>query len=185
MNKIIAISGNEGVGKDTVASIIQYLIDSHAGFHYPLKSYFYRNDEPSLTNWEIKKFAGNVNKCFKIITGINFHKQDRARKDILRKLFINFAEGNKKIFNNKIWVNSLFNDYTQDKKWIISDLRFNIELYRLQELNTLFIKIVKNKEELNNELKNFNKWDLILSNDGTIEDLIPLIEKFLLKKGII
>lgn len=72
-NNLIGISGKIGSGKDTVATIIQYLVSKEiAHFHA------YRNAQkaygvnPKYTGgWEVKRFAGKLKEIVALLTGCN------------------------------------------------------------------------------------------------------------------
>lgn len=172
---IIAISGSNGVGKDLVGKIIKDLLPA----------------------FEIKKFASTVNDCYKLITGVDFHSLNRENKERHRSKFIEFAEIQKKIFGEDVWVKNLFIDYvkklplwiffektTDDitfKKehpcWVITDLRFQVEYDAVRERKGVFINIGSEKPPF--------EVDYNLKNDGTIEDLKEEVKKVLIKEKLI
>lgn len=68
---IIGISGKIGSGKDTVATIIQYL--THSGKYDSFQSFLnYSIKENS--GWEVKKFAKKLKEIVSILTGIPIEK---------------------------------------------------------------------------------------------------------------
>ena len=73
---IIGISGRIGSGKDTVATIIQYLVaKKQAGYKNPeseedLNCYL-KGDHRKHSTWEVKKFASKLKECVSIITGFS------------------------------------------------------------------------------------------------------------------
>lgn len=79
---IIGISGKIGSGKDTVASIIQYLTSKHTGIHilkelkpfsnimsYKQYSEGFKTHNYVESSWEIKKFAAKLKQIVSLLTG--------------------------------------------------------------------------------------------------------------------
>ena len=71
---IIGISGHIGSGKDTVGTIIQYLIDKASkGYTHPdsFKDYssWFKNGHTNRCNWKIVKFANALKEIICILTG--------------------------------------------------------------------------------------------------------------------
>ena len=65
---IIAISGKKQSGKDTVAKIIQYLLNQNRD-KITIQEWL-DGDCIIDSNWQIKKFAGKIKECVSVITGI-------------------------------------------------------------------------------------------------------------------
>jgi hypothetical protein len=87
---IIGINGYAGSGKDTVGTIIQYLMCPHRNANESLEDIL---KEPSYhewwledeSGWEIKKWAGKLKLIASILTGIEekkFEDQDFKRTDL-------------------------------------------------------------------------------------------------------
>jgi len=76
---IISLSGYSGSGKDTVGTIIQYLMCPHYNANQSLEDIL---KEPSYhewwledeSGWEIKKWAGKLKEIASMLTGIPKHK---------------------------------------------------------------------------------------------------------------
>jgi hypothetical protein len=71
---IIGISGKKQSGKNTVASIIQYLTDkSSMGYFHPdgFKDYveYLKGGHNTRSHWQQKSFAGKLKQCVALITG--------------------------------------------------------------------------------------------------------------------
>jgi ABC-type oligopeptide transport system ATPase subunit len=179
---IIALNGYSGSGKDTVGKIIQDLLQ--------------KEDDTSMgfPSWEIKKFADKVTQCFKLITGTNYHKLSREEKEKCRDQYIEFAEKQKEIFGENVWINSLFcYQELQNPNWIISDLRFPNEYQVVKDREGIVVKINRfNKEHFNDvangreavlhssetSLDNHN-FDYVINNDSDIPHLIEEVRKML------
>ena len=119
---LIGISGKIGSGKDTVGKILQYLdylkfkdLNERQTCEYFLKNNHIEGfgDSEWLNNqsYQIKKYADKTTKAFELITGINYHKLSREDKEKIRPQYVEFAEKQKEIFGEDVWVNALFADY--------------------------------------------------------------------------
>jgi hypothetical protein len=111
---IIAINGRISSGKDLTGKIIQCLYYLHKNNIKVLTVLDLLNDKNldlNLTGWQVKKFADKTTKCFKEITGIDFHSLDRDEKEKARLKYIEFAEKSKEIFGKDVWVNALMSEY--------------------------------------------------------------------------
>lgn len=92
------------------------------------------------------------------------------------------------IIHPNAWVNALFADYNSDKKWVITDTRFPNEANRIKELGGVMVRIerpencgmVVSNHESETALDNYD-FDIVITNDGTIEDLINQINEKLFK----
>lgn len=127
---IIGIAGRMGSGKDTVGSIIQYLLDRNVvneSFDFWYSSNFYSVYQSSK-QWEIKKFAGKLKKVASLITGVPVEmwedqgfKQGRmpygwgmTYREFLQKLG---TEAMRDGLHKDVWVNALFADYKYYEKY--------------------------------------------------------------------
>lgn len=135
MKNLIGISGKIGSGKDTIGQIIQY---------YASKDY------------KIKKIADKTSTAFEVITGVNYHKLPRESKEQIRKQYRDFAQGQKNIFGDDVWLNALFVDYNEIYRglpsqyesgmksypnWIITDVRFPNEFHAIKDRGGSIIRI--------------------------------------------
>lgn len=88
------------------------------------------------------------------------------------------------IIHPATWVLSLFSDYKEHSNWIISDMRFPNEFEAVKKRGGLCVKIIRNieipKDEHYSEkaLDDEDRWDYIIENNGTLEDLVENIRKF-------
>ena len=122
------------------------------------------------------------------------------------------TEAGRQIIHPNIWVNALFSNYkplnTISKintitgkfigtdidaypKWIITDMRFPNEVEAVATRNGLLIRIESkrcnydDKHPSETALDNFQGFDEIIYNDGTIEELIKKMREILIKHKII
>lgn len=102
---------------------------------------------------------------------------------------------------DNIWVNALMADYFADFKdesknsnWIITDLRFPNEARAIKDKGGILIRVdrydITGQGKLNphtseTALDDYQDFDYIIDNFGTIEDLIEKVRKILIKEKLI
>ncbi len=161
---IIALTGNNSVGKDTVASIIQTMLNNNLYFQQII-------DHKDYEKWQIRKFADLPNELYTRITNVKFGALKGRMKEQERSQFIDFCQKNKEVFGSYVWVDSLLMDYHNEKKWIISDLRFLEEWSEMLKLDAVKIRIVR--EGCNDGVQEIShyKTDFTIENNGDMIDL--------------
>lgn len=117
---IVALSGKAGSGKDTLS---QLLVKNHGFEHH--------------------KFADKLKVICSILTGLPTHYfVERAYYDVyiplykrtVREMLQTFAtETCREHFDDLLWVKACLVDYSSDKNWVISDLRFQNEAEYLRQ----------------------------------------------------
>lgn len=120
------------------------------------------------------------------------------------------TEAGRNIIHPDIWVNSLFSEYKPNCNWIITDNRFPNETKSVKKEGGITIKIERDfnlrhpgynsLEEVKQQnielykqlthysetaLDDYNEWDHIIQNNGTIEELIEQVRLILVKENII
>lgn len=117
------------------------------------------------------------------------------------------TECGRDIIHPNIWVNSLMSEYKPHKmseynpsNWIITDVRFPNEAESIKEKNGLLIRIESprcnydDKHPSETALDDYggigdevrtDRWDAVIFNDGTIEELIEKVKKVLIKHKVI
>lgn len=114
------------------------------------------------------------------------------RKQITYRQFMQLlgTEVGRNLHQN-IWVNSTFSNYTEDSKWIISDVRFKNEAEIIKERGGLLIRINRKGYENTGDhasetaLDSYTGFDYVIENDSTIEDLIEKVKNILIKEKIL
>jgi len=187
---IISISGKIGSGKDTIADIIMQYTPYH--------------------RWQVKKFAGKLKDIAEILTGvpkINFEDQEFKQqdmgpewgmtyRDLLQKLG---TEAMRSGLHKNVWVNALFADYQfnieEDEQvpyWIITDSRFPNELAAVKEHNGIAIKVIRDSGNTigtthtsETALDDYTKWDYVINNNGTLEELKTQVLSILEKESLL
>lgn len=80
--------------------------------------------------------------------------------------------------------------YYEYPNWVISDVRFPNEAEAIKNKNGILIRLNRNIRlesihESETALNNYDDWDYVIDNNGTIEDLIEKIKQILIKEKII
>ena len=103
------------------------------------------------------------------------------------------------LFRNQLhpntWVTATFANY-QNNNWIITDMRFPNELEAIKKRNGITIRInrgpiertgkmIQEPEHISENSLDNAKFDYVIENSGTIEDLIEQVKKILIKEKII
>ena len=187
---IISITGKIGSGKDTIADIIM----QHTPYH----------------DWEIKKFAGKLKDIAEILSGVpkinfedqEFKKQDMGPewgmtyRDLLQKLG---TEAMRNGLHENVWVNALFADYhfnieedEQMPNWLITDCRFPNELEAVKTHKGITIKVIRDSGNTigtthasETALDDYTKWDYVVDNNGSFEDLKTQVFSILEKESLL
>lgn len=171
--KIIAINGEDGVGKDTLAKLLFLRLnkrDSSINVFETLKDSVYSDVNE---DWNIQHFGEPVANSYKEFSGMYWYDLDRNDKSLYRYKFSTFAQNMKTLFGDNVWVKKL----DLKRNTIIPDLRFKVELSHIIEQPHYTIKLEKKgSTSLVNELKNYDKWNRVVTNDGDVEELTKTSE---------
>jgi hypothetical protein len=208
---LIGISGKAGSGKDTVGEIIQKLCLSNKGPQFEIKKFAGKLKQTAslLTGIPIEKFEDQEFK--KTILGSEWGKPTKQNplnaiepfkditfvemmsvRDLLQKLG---TEAMRNGLHTNVWCNALFSDYTEDKQWVITDVRFPNEFKAIKEKGGIVIRV--NRPGHSNSMKELaeahpsetaldgHDFDYVIENDGNLEKLIDKVKEILLTENII
>ncbi len=108
------------------------------------------------------------------------------------------------IIHPNIWVNSLMSDYNEGytispldpdnvppDNWVITDVRFPNEVQAIKDKGGLIIRLESDRCDSTNThvseiaLDNYGKFDGIIDNNGTLNELMVKLKEFLKIKNII
>ena len=189
---IIGCSGHKNSGKDYFYKLFQEI---------HMDKYITPYCIPKYIPYECKKFAGKLKTICSLLTGldIEYFYNNKLYNIILPQFNMNIREFQQKVgtealrmnVHENIWVSALFSDYTEDSKWMITDVRFPNEAIAIKDRNGILIRI--ERPSLNNEdshpseigLDDYKDWDYIIINDGTEDDYKNKIEKLMKELGVI
>lgn len=208
---LIGISGKAGSGKDTIGEIIQKLCLTNKGPQFEIKKFAGKLKQTAslLTGISIEKFEDQEFK--KTILGSEWGKTTKQNplnaiepfkditfvemmsvRDLLQKLG---TEAMRNGLHENVWVNALFANYTEDKQWVITDVRFPNEFKAIKEKGGIVIRV--NRPGYGNSMKELaeahpsetaldgHDFDYVIENDGNLEKLISKVKEILLTENII
>lgn len=208
---LIGISGKVGSGKDTIGEIIQKLCLTNKGPQFEIKKFAGKLKQTAslLTGIPIEKFEDQEFK--KTILGSEWGKPTKQNplnaiepfkditfvemmsvRDLLQKLG---TEAMRNGLHENVWVNALFANYTEDKQWVITDVRFPNEFKAIKEKGGIVIRV--NRPGYGNSMKELaeahpsetaldgHDFDYVIENDGNLEKLISKVKEILLTENII
>lgn len=169
---ILGISGKAESGKDTIANIIKEISPNTIILHFgdALKDIVSRAFNISR---EILDTQDGKKEIYPYLNITN--------REILQKVGTLFREN----FFEDIWINNVINqiDCSNDKIYIIPDVRYPKELEAIQSIGGIIIRVERPGIKVMNHhsetaLDNY-PFEYIIDNNGTIKDLRDKI-KFLL-----
>ena len=224
LNKLIAISGVKGSGKDLVSNMLQYCLSvpkilrrycfykRFKGLIYPKYKILAFADPlkkmlSDLLNIPLEEFYSRSfkEKCIVDVSTLNmsfetqglrvsdsrFNKLVKELNPSLTESYLSIrqllqyfgTEIMQKYFGKRVWINSTLRNCS--KNTIISDLRFIEEYNAVKEKKGIVIYINRpgyefgqhaSEREMKELLEN-NKFDFVIDNNGSIEDLFNQVKK--------
>jgi thymidylate kinase len=204
---IIGINGWSGSGKDVTGNIIKKYLQ-----HYEIKKFGgklkeiasiltgipienFENQEFKKTNlsseWNIKK---KIKKHYASRVDYFKYEEEMTARTLLQTLGTDCLRNN---LHEDVWVNALFSEYKSPKMsekypsdWIITDVRFENEIKRIEELGGITIRINRiNNSPINAHPSetSLDDWNFkyIIDNNGTLEELEEKILNILKQEKLI
>lgn len=160
--------------------------------------------------WQERSFACNLRRSLYAITGDNriFAQDEKTKEEetaikkpeggyyTIRQLLQKFGTEVGRNISPDIWVDSLLGEYNKAKSgdleedWIITDVRFQNEANAVREAGGILLRLNRNtsfKDTHQSEidLDNYDKFDYIIDNNGTLEELIDKVLIFMSKFDLI
>lgn len=149
----------------------------------------------SCTSYEEVSFANSLKCCISYIFGIDRNLlDDQLVKESPNTLGITDKDGHVYTFrellqllgtevgrniSNDLWVKSAFNSLEENGNYIISDVRYINEAEACLKAGAILIRIDRNVEQMDHssetELKDFKSFNHIITNNGSLEELINKI----------
>jgi hypothetical protein len=206
---IIALSGYAKSGKNTVATIIQYLL-THSPIHnlesvvknYDVNGWWLEGE----SGWQQKGFADKLKQVAYILTGVpaeNFSDQDfkltnlppqwsnhgmpMTVREFLQKLGTDALRDG---LHPNTWVNALMSEYKPESKWIITDCRFINEANAVKKENGIIVRVNRpgivpvNSHASETGMDGY-EFDHVIDNYGNFNDLVLKVAALLTKYMIL
>lgn len=200
--KLIGISGKIGNGKDLLCDVINYVITED--YWTSFEHYMYEST-PVDAIYDNKKFAGILKDITCKLVGCNVSQlEDRQFKEAElgkewdgltpRKILqLLGTEAGRQIIHPNIWVNALFANYKPEENWIVTDVRFPNEADIIKDKGGIMIRINRPGTESHcggqhlseTSLDVYDKFDYVIENDGTVQDLIDKVKSLNIVKRIL
>jgi len=183
MNKIIVLSGNKGVGKDTVANFMQDM------FHYTLcKTFAFAKPIKEITSILLDTPIETLDE-YKDRSVHEIGLTELSKSMTPRNYYTTIGDMFCKTFGKEVFAKIILKQIEESNFEfnIITDMRFRHEYNLLKELKPIFIRVKSNRVKL--DTTHYSETDLlylsddafdyVIDNSGTIRDL------FLRVKGIV
>jgi len=173
---IIGVAGNLGSGKGEVTKYLKSLNYNEIFFAKNLK--------------DICSIIGNYDDSLNYTQNGKNHFLEHLNLSI-GELMQKVGQGLRDKICDNLWVNLTLNDINHNLNYVISDCRYHNEMDEIKKLGGILIKIVRpDNETLKNslrdinhpsetELNSYNRYDHIIINDGTIENLFEKIKQII------
>lgn len=199
---LIGICGKKQVGKNTAGNILSLIdcFEQIREFGLPPKTineYIKNNLNDdyvlSLSRFDLTSFAEKLKGMASILCDTEYDKYENEEfKESIdeltnmsnRQVLQRIGETMRNIFGEDIWIKSLFNKF--DSKFekgghiIITDVRYKNEADYIKNKGGILIRINRNTRYNDNhiseiDLDDYEKFDYIVDNNGTINQLIDKI----------
>lgn len=154
--------------------------------------------------WCERAFADNLRLCLYSITNDTriFAKDDKTKNELstvknpegsyytIRQLLQKFGTEVGRSISPNLWVDSLINNYKTclteglTKNWIVTDVRFKNEANAIRENGGILIRLNRNTgfndtHISETALDDYKDFDLVIDNNGTIDELIDKVYNFM------
>lgn len=157
-----------------------------------------------VTTWNRESFAKRLRSCLYTITGDSriFALDDETKNSLstikdaegnyytIRQLLQKFGTEVGRSISPNLWVDALMNDYIKAKSdgyeedWIVTDVRFRNEAEAIRENGGILIRLNRNtgfndQHSSETALDDYENFDLIIDNNGTLDELIDKVYNFM------
>lgn len=160
--------------------------------------------ESAVTKWHRESFAKRLRCCLFFITGDEriFALDDETKNSLstikdaegnyytIRQLLQKFGTEVGRNISPDLWVIALINSYIEAKSngyeedWIVTDVRFKNEAEAIRENGGILIRLNRNtgfndQHSSETALDDYKNFDLIIDNNGTLDELIDKVYNFM------
>lgn len=181
---VIALAGYAGVGKDTVA---EHLV-GYCGYR---RVAFADNVREALAR--LDPYLGGRLRLSKALEEYSWDflkRSDLYGPEIRRLLQVMGTEVGRDLVGPSVWIDALLKTMVPGKRYVVTDVRFPNEIMALKKFdpNTWAVKVTRpgfgpvNQHISDAGLADFY-FDVILQNDGTVDDLRADAESLHIRTG--
>lgn len=154
--------------------------------------------------WCERAFADSLRQCLYSITSDSriFAKDDKTKNELstiknpegsyytIRQLLQKFGTEVGRSISPNLWVDCLMSNYKTclieglTKNWIVTDVRFKNEAEAIRENGGILIRLNRNtgfndQHSSETALDDYENFDLIIDNNGTLDELIDKVYNFM------
>lgn len=177
--QFVGLHGFAGAGKDTVAKILEKYGYTRVAFGDRLREALYVLNPIVLYGHD-----GQDLRVQDIVDTLGWDQAKREYEEIRRLLQVLGTEVGREMIDQNVWVNSVFKNLEEDKKYVFTDVRFVNEHQAIDSRLGLLVKIDRPGVGPVNDHKSDqglpDQWfDAAITNDGTLEDLNTKVREVL------
>lgn len=174
---IVGLGYNYHVGKDTAAqALCRELGYRQIAFADKLKELAFELNPVVVTSTRSVNVDAGRGRLKWSVQGLGGWDEAKRQIPEIRAFLQNLGLGARKVFGDDFWVNQALAGIPPSAKVVVSDVRFLNEAAAIKDLDGILINIVRSgyqgdNHRSENELRDFEGWDYVISNDGTIPEL--------------
>jgi hypothetical protein len=175
----IGLHGFAGVGKDSVAKILENYGYTRVAFADKIREALYILNPVILLHP-----YGEDQRVQDLVDRHGWDEAKRQYEEIRRMLQVLGTEVGREMISQSVWVDSVFKDREEDKKYVFTDVRFTNEHHAVDSRLGLLVKVDRpgvgpvNGHESDKGLPDL--WfDAHIVNDGTLEGLNTKVREIL------
>lgn len=153
-------------------------LDSEVNAFYDYINYFNTKEE-AVSFGESEKKKYNVPSKEKVYGMSSDYDYSVVKEEITPRKLLQLlgTECGRQIIHPNVWVNSTMADYKGGDNWVLSDVRFPNEAEAVRKRGGLLFRVNRpsmestDQHESETALDNYQHWDKVIINDGSLEDL--------------
>ena len=169
---IIGLSGYARSGKDEVAKVlVEEYGFTRVAFADKIRELLYETNPIVDTHYRLQSLVDA------------YGWDEVKRRPQVRELLQNVGVGARKVFSNEFWIAQALSEIHFEDNWVITDVRFENEANRIKQYDNAQVWRIKRPgvEAVNGHISEHNldgyKVDMILKNEGTLDDLRELVRR--------
>ena len=169
---LIAFGHTARVGKDTCgALLVRHHGFERVAFADALRTFVYR------THPEVRRLVDSMG-----------WEEAKLAHPLVRKTLVDVGNVGRRVVGEDVWVRAAFRGVTADRV-AITDLRYRNEARAIRDRGGLLVRVTRpGVEPLPNvadqALIDFDGWDAVIANDGTLDDLKVQLDELLARAPV-
>lgn len=172
---VVGIGHLSRAGKDSAATALQRDLGyRRIGFADKLKELALECDPLVTTATQASNVGAGRGRLKWVVHGLTWEGAKDSYPEV-RNFLINLGEGCRKVLDSDIWVNAVLDGVKKDENVVIPDVRYENEAEAIQKAGGFVIRIDRPGATpsglSDNYLTDWDGWDAVIVNDGTVQDL--------------